>query len=162
MFSSLNSLQSNPVSELGDNVVALESKKYPTAQEDFPGLHKVNAVYVNAYDLDKNLISVNQFMESTGLGGAFHAGVEVYGREYYYSGNFVSFWPTNLGAPREDDAQNGTVRKPHSGIYWHRPTEHGVHVFRKRYFVGYTEYDESRVFVLARVLGERWTTEKLI
>ena len=43
------------------------------------------AVYINVYDLDERVAGLNSVLANVGIGGAYHAGVEVHGEEYVYS-----------------------------------------------------------------------------
>ncbi|EER17678.1 conserved hypothetical protein [Perkinsus marinus ATCC 50983] len=101
-----------------------------------------NAVVLNVYDLDQGIVRLNTILAMVGVGGAFHVGVSVFGKEYYYSG---------IGPP------NGPDDLDPSGVYWHEPTHHDVHVYRQSVYLGSTALTERRVYELVRRLGEFWT-----
>ena len=46
-------------------------------------VNESNAVFLNVYDLSADMLRANHILnEVMNIGGAFHTGVEVYGREY--------------------------------------------------------------------------------
>jgi len=78
-----------------------------------------SAVLLNIYDLNEEwLISNNILQEVLDLGGAFHAGVEVYGREWTFGS---------------------------TGVFDNRPRSHDVHVYRQTIVIGYTNYSPEEV-----------------
>lgn len=88
------------------------------AEDEFEGLDDC-AVLLNIYDLnEKWLIANNIFHEDLEFGGAFHAGVEVYGREWSF-GN--------------------------TGVFFNRPKCHDVHVYRQTIVIGCTNYGPEEV-----------------
>lgn len=89
------------------------------------------AVYLNIYDLNEEYLLANDiFQEVLELGGAFHAGVEVYGREW-------SFGTTGVG--------------------FNRPKTHDVHVYRQSILIGYSQYDPDQVeTIIEDVMNHRW------
>ncbi|KAF4669075.1 hypothetical protein FOL47_002725 [Perkinsus chesapeaki] len=103
-----------------------------------------NAVFLNVYDLDEGVVRLNSIMAKIGLGGAFHVGVSIYGKEYYYSG---------VGPPETAE----DVETDPSGVYWHEPTHHDVHVYRESAYLGSTALSERQVYELVRRLGAFWT-----
>lgn len=78
-----------------------------------------NAVLLHVYDLNEDWLEANDiFRETWEFGGAFHAGVEIYGREWSFN--------------RE-------------GIYYSAPRTHEVHVYRTTVLIGYTKYSREEV-----------------
>merc|ERR1719160_926342 len=77
-----------------------------------------NAVVLNVYDLNEQWLQTNDVLQETLEIGAFHAGVEVYGREWTFSPDGVCY-------------------------SWPRCNE--VHVFRTSIFIGYTKYSQDEV-----------------
>ncbi|KAF4665168.1 hypothetical protein FOZ61_000127 [Perkinsus olseni] len=106
-----------------------------------------NAVFLNVYDLDEGVVRLNTFMSRIGIGGAFHVGVSVFGKEYYYSG---------IGPPSAPDDPDTDP----SGVYWHEPTHHDVHVYRESAYLGSTALTERHVYELVRRLGKFWTVSR--
>jgi hypothetical protein len=90
-----------------------------------------NAVLLNVYDLNEDWLQTNDiFSETLEIGGAFHAGVEVYGQEWSFSPD---------------------------GICQSAPRYHEVHVFRTSILIGYTKYsyDELACIIEDQLCG-RW------
>jgi len=89
------------------------------------------AVLLNIYDLNEEwLISNHIFQEVLDLGGAFHAGVEVYGREWSF-GN--------------------------AGVASMCPRYHDVHVYRQSVVIGYTKYSPEEVeAILEDEMSPKW------
>lgn len=80
---------------------------------------KDGTVLLNIYDLSKEFLLSNDIsQEVLELGGAFHAGVEVYGQEWSFSPD---------------------------GIDFTCPKTHDVHVYRQSIVIGYTSYDPGEV-----------------
>jgi hypothetical protein len=80
---------------------------------------KIGVVQLNIYDLSKEfLISNDISQEVLELGGAFHAGVEVYGQEWSFSPDGVDF---------------------------NCPKTHDIHVFRETIVIGYTHCEPGEV-----------------
>jgi len=90
-----------------------------------------NVVLLNVYDLNEDWLQANDiFQETLELGGAFHAGVEIGGREWSF-GN--------------------------EGVCCTYPRCHDVHVFRTSIFIGYTKYDRDEVTcILEDEMSLRW------
>jgi len=90
-----------------------------------------NAVMLNVYDLSEDWLSANDiFSETMELGGAFHAGVEIYGREWSFG---------------------------YDGICCTWPRCHDVHVYRTSILVGYTKYSADEVVcILEDEMSRRW------
>eukprot|EP00915_Cephaloidophora_sp_WS-2016_P003399 GHVH01004554.1.p1 GENE.GHVH01004554.1~~GHVH01004554.1.p1 ORF type:complete len:366 (+),score=63.52 GHVH01004554.1:56-1153(+) len=70
-------------------------------------------VYLNVYDLDDQFVQVNNALSPL-FTGAFHAGIECYGIEYCY----------------------GMTEEVRSGVYWHKPKQNPVHIFRRSHLLG--------------------------
>eukprot|EP00746_Dinoflagellata_sp_MGD_P125451 gnl/MRDRNA2_/MRDRNA2_60206_c0_seq1.p1 gnl/MRDRNA2_/MRDRNA2_60206_c0~~gnl/MRDRNA2_/MRDRNA2_60206_c0_seq1.p1 ORF type:complete len:243 (-),score=20.51 gnl/MRDRNA2_/MRDRNA2_60206_c0_seq1:243-971(-) len=80
---------------------------------------KDGAVLLNIYDLSKEFLLSNDIsQEVLELGGAFHAGVEVFGQEWSFSPDGVDF---------------------------NYPKTHDVHVYRQTIVIGYTDYEPEEV-----------------
>lgn len=80
------------------------------------------AVLLNIYDLSKEFLLSNDIsQEVLELGGAFHAGVEVYGQEWSFSPDGVNF---------------------------SCPKTHDVHVYRQSIVIGYTQLEPEEVEVI--------------
>jgi len=95
------------------------------------------AVYINVYDLDERVAGLNSVLANVGIGGAYHAGVEVHGEEYVYSQ-----WSQGKNAP---------------GIQKHLPRCHDVHRFRTSVFLGWTPHSRPEVLKIIEQLGKVWT-----
>lgn len=81
-----------------------------------------HAVLLNIYDLDEDWLHTNDiFSDVLEFGGAFHAGVEIFGREWSF----------------------GT-----DGVLASRPKEHDIHVYRQTVVMGYTKYDPEEVLAI--------------
>jgi len=90
-----------------------------------------NAVLLNVYDLSEDWLMANEmFQQTLELGGAFHCGVEIYGREWTF----------------------GT-----DGVFVSRPCFHQTHVYRQTIVIGHTRYcREDVVAVIADELCPKW------
>lgn len=90
-----------------------------------------SAVLLNVYDLTEDYITANDiFQEALDIGGAFHAGVEVYGREFSFA---------------------------RDGIYASIPRVHEVHLWRMAIFIGFTEYTLDEINdIVDDELSESW------
>jgi len=88
-------------------------------------------VKLNIYDLSEDWLLANDlFQEVAELGGAFHAGVEIYGREWTFSSEGVS-----CSWPREND----------------------VHVYRQTIEIGATKYDPAEIAVILEdEMSRKW------
>lgn len=87
-----------------------------------------NAVLLNVYDLSKDWLVANDIFQQTGeLGGAFHCGVEIYGREWTFGKD---------------------------GIFPSQPRWHPIHMYRQTIVVGYTGYSSEDV--AAVIVDELW------
>jgi len=90
-----------------------------------------NAVFLNVYDLNEDWEDTNHiFQEKLAIGGAFHAGVEVFGREWSFN---------------------------RDGIYHSTPRCNDVHVYRTSIFIGYTKYScDAITCILEDELYRSW------
>eukprot|EP00928_Gymnodinium_smaydae_P080720 TRINITY_DN64367_c0_g1_i1.p1 TRINITY_DN64367_c0_g1~~TRINITY_DN64367_c0_g1_i1.p1 ORF type:complete len:226 (-),score=28.39 TRINITY_DN64367_c0_g1_i1:42-719(-) len=78
-----------------------------------------NIVLLNVYDLSTEWLQANELLSDVlNIGGAFHTGVEVYGREYIYGSD---------------------------GITAQQPRCHDVHVYRQSIVVGRTDLNAHQV-----------------
>lgn len=76
-------------------------------------------VWLNVYDLSEEWLLANDvFQEVVDLGGAFHAGVEIYGREWTFGSE---------------------------GVCCQWPRTHDVHVYRQTISMGETKYDPQEI-----------------
>lgn len=93
-----------------------------------------NVVCLNIYDLNTDWLRANELLSDViGIGGAFHAGVEVYGREYVYGS---------------------------TGITIQCPKTHDLHVYRQSVVMGRTRYSAAQVTEKIEVdMRERWRGE---
>lgn len=81
--------------------------------------NKDGVVLLNVYDLSKEFLLSNDIsQEVLELGGAFHAGVEVYGQEWSFSTD---------------------------GVDYNYPKTHDVHVYRQSIVIGYTDLEPEEV-----------------
>jgi hypothetical protein len=84
-----------------------------------------SAVYLNIYDLSEDWLRTNDiFQEALELGGAFHAGVQIYGREWSFST---------------------------TGVDYTCPRQNEVHVYRESILLGYTKYDPEEVAAILQL-----------
>lgn len=86
-------------------------------------------VYLNIYHLDESWSDTNVMSTSIGLGGAFHAGVEIHGREWTYG---------------------------MSGIECGEPRSHQVHVYHDSICLGETSLTVRDVEALVRGMRSDW------
>lgn len=78
-----------------------------------------NAVLLNVYDLSEDWLVANEIFQQTGeLGGAFHCGVEIYGREWTFGKD---------------------------GVFVSRPRWHPIHMYRQTIVIGHTRYSPEDV-----------------
>ena len=81
------------------------------------------------------MAKINQsFLHQMGL-GAFHAGVEVLGDEWYFR-----------YAEHEE-----------SGVVWMRPQAHQVHVYRESVDLGFSELTEGQIRTVLGEMVDQWT-----
>mmetsp|Transcript_1054 Transcript_1054/g.3176 ORF Transcript_1054/g.3176 Transcript_1054/m.3176 type:complete len:362 (+) Transcript_1054:172-1257(+) len=97
----------------------------------------VEQVWVHVYELGQELIT--QPRQKQKLRGAFHTGVEVYGREWSY-GSDIEDAPT--------------------GIIWNNPRRNGMHTFRETLQLGYTTYSPKRVIEIIEDMKEEWPADE--
>jgi hypothetical protein len=90
-----------------------------------------NAVLLNVYDLSEDWLVANDIFQQTGeLGGAFHCGVEIYGREWAFS---------------------------NTGVFASRPRWHPIHKYRQTIVVGYVGYSSEDVAtIMVDELSDEW------
>mmetsp|Transcript_94353 Transcript_94353/g.177594 ORF Transcript_94353/g.177594 Transcript_94353/m.177594 type:complete len:238 (-) Transcript_94353:14-727(-) len=86
-------------------------------------------VYLNVYHLTNNWSKANKFSKPLGLGGAFHAGVEVHGTEYTFG---------------------------LEGITQNEPQKCEFHIFHESVYMGETRLTQMEVAFLLRDLGQEW------
>lgn len=103
-----------------------ESSSSP--EHEFAG----DTVYVNVYDLNEDCRTVNQIANDImQIGGAFHAGLEIHGREWSYG---------------------------EGGVTCSKPRQHEVHVYRQSIVMGTTVKTEQQVKAYMQgVMSMRWT-----
>mmetsp|Transcript_42283 Transcript_42283/g.111831 ORF Transcript_42283/g.111831 Transcript_42283/m.111831 type:complete len:348 (-) Transcript_42283:55-1098(-) len=91
-------------------------------------------VFVRVYDLGQNLLTRwhNCYAKSY---GAFHTGVEVYGREWSF-GMTGDDWST--------------------GITEHEPGQNSDHTFRETLMMGYTKYSARQVHQIINMMKMEW------
>jgi len=101
------------------------------SEDEFDDLAFNGAVLLNIYDLNEEWLLSNEiFQEVLELGGAFHTGVEVYGREW-------SFGTAGVGASC--------------------PRSHDVHVYRRSVLIGYAKCTPEEVeAILEDEMLPRW------
>eukprot|EP00930_Biecheleria_cincta_P083303 TRINITY_DN72900_c0_g1_i1.p1 TRINITY_DN72900_c0_g1~~TRINITY_DN72900_c0_g1_i1.p1 ORF type:complete len:220 (-),score=36.12 TRINITY_DN72900_c0_g1_i1:140-799(-) len=92
------------------------------------------AVYINIYDLNENCQTVNHIANDImQIGGAFHAGIEIYGCEYSYGEN---------------------------GVTCSDPRQHEVHLYRQSIPMGTTLKTDRQVKAFMQgVMNDRWRGE---
>lgn len=87
-------------------------------------------VKLNVYDLNKSWLETNHLLaEVLQIGGAFHAGVEVYGREYFYGDE---------------------------GICMMSPKHHDVHIYRQSVLMGRVNMSSEDVGGIIESLRPEW------
>ena len=88
-------------------------------------------VFLNIYDLNDEWLQSNHISKDIlNIGGAFHAGVEVHGKEWYFG---------------------------QEGIECQAPRHHDVHVYRTSIPMGSTCYPEAEVTrFMTRVMSKQW------
>jgi len=91
-------------------------------------------VLVRVYDLGRTFVTRwhNQVTKSY---GAFHTGVEVYGREWSFGMTFDEY---------------------STGVTWNAPGQNPDHSFRETLFMGYTDLSEKEVLKLVERLKVEW------
>ena len=105
------------------------SSKYPG--QGFTEKNTATQVFLNIYDLNEEWLQSNHISKDVlNIGGAFHAGVEVHGKEWYFG---------------------------QEGIECQEPRQHEVHVYRSSIPMGNTCYPEHEVqrFML-KVMSKQW------
>lgn len=93
---------------------------------------------LHIYDLNKGLVGLNGVLQRLNM-GAFHAGVQVYGKEYAFSGSID-----------EDESFDCC------GIMCHLPKEHDVHIYRDSIVLGRTALSEEQVEALLDRISSFW------
>ena len=88
-------------------------------------------VFLNIYDLNEEWLQSNHISKDLlNIGGAFHAGVEVHGKEWSFG---------------------------EEGISCQAPREHEVHVYRSSIQMGTTCYSEAQLkHLMLRVMAPQW------
>lgn len=88
-------------------------------------------VFLNIYDLNEEWLQSNHISKDVlNIGGAFHAGVEVHGKEWYFG---------------------------QEGIECQEPRQHEVHVYRSSIPMGNTCYPEHEVQrFMHKVMSKQW------
>lgn len=97
-------------------------------------------VTLHVYDLHRGLVGLNGLLRQVGM-AAFHAGVQVYGVEYSFSGRI-----------EEDE---NCPDNP-CGIFCHVPRDHGVHVYRESFVLGRTSLSQGQVEALLDRVSPVW------
>eukprot|EP00929_Paragymnodinium_shiwhaense_P020219 TRINITY_DN13543_c0_g1_i1.p1 TRINITY_DN13543_c0_g1~~TRINITY_DN13543_c0_g1_i1.p1 ORF type:complete len:343 (-),score=66.11 TRINITY_DN13543_c0_g1_i1:117-1073(-) len=92
-------------------------------------------VLVHVYDLGQTFITKNVLNKVAKSYGAFHTGVEVYGKEWSFG---MTFDPLS------------------TGITWNPPGQNPDHTFRETLFMGYTSYSPSQVLRLIQGMKKEW------
>jgi len=90
-------------------------------------------VWLHIYDVFGALEKVNSFMKPVGS-GAFHAGVEVYGKEWSY----------------------GYATEGMEGVYWTKPRCNDRHRYRESVNMGGTPLTETEVLMLVLEMKNHW------
>jgi hypothetical protein len=89
-----------------------------------------NTVLLNLYDLNSNMLKANNiFTDVLAIGGAYHAGVEVYGKEYMYG---------------ED------------GLVWDTPRFSLDNIYKESVVMGQTLLDQQAVDTLVLSMQPHW------
>lgn len=104
--------------------------------------HSRVPVSLHVYDVTQHerVQEINNYLKPLGMGGIFHASVEVYGREYSFGG--ASSLPP--------DQQHET------GIFLSRPKQCPGHHYRETLHLGACELTERQVRAIVRDLKPRW------
>lgn len=96
-------------------------------------------VLLHVYDLDARWSCASSVLKAANL-GAFHAGIEVHGVEFSYSGGHTG---DGVGL---------------SGVVCSSPREHGAHKYRETIELGYTSLSQQACVDRCKRLGEAgWT-----
>jgi hypothetical protein len=103
---------------------------YQNFDEDEPYSPRGSCVYLNIYHLDDSWSDTNIMSQKIGLGGAFHAGVEIHGREWTYG---------------------------KSGIECGEPRCHQVHVYHESICLGETGLTALDVDSVVRRMKSGWS-----
>lgn len=95
---------------------------------------KGHMVWLHVYDLDSVVAHMNElFLQSLNL-GAFHCGVEVLDREWFAS------WGLS----------------DRTGVIWHRPKMHSVHIYKESLFMGESPLSEDEIKVVLCDAMDDW------
>lgn len=105
------------------------------ASERSAGRRHTERVFVRVYDLGTTVLTRGVLNYVAQSYGAFHTGVEVYGREW------------SFGMTLDDKS---------SGITWNPPAQHADHTFRETLSMGYTSMSPSEVFQLIESMRNEW------
>lgn len=95
---------------------------------------KPGRVSLRVYDLGQTVLTRGYNAVNKSY-GAFHTGVEVYGREWSF----------------------GAAPEGYSGIGENPPGENTMHSFRETLFMGYTKYNPEEIYLLIEEMAEEWT-----
>mmetsp|Transcript_96470 Transcript_96470/g.241941 ORF Transcript_96470/g.241941 Transcript_96470/m.241941 type:complete len:251 (+) Transcript_96470:58-810(+) len=132
---------------MGSDAAALAS---PTRRRPVLGgsrTRHVERVLVHVYDLGDSFLTRGLWNSVAKNYGAFHTGVEVYGREYLFG---VAMSGED-GLPIQD--ATGIT-----GISWHTPRDNCDHSYRETLSMGFTTLSQDEVFALVEEMKFDWTS----
>lgn len=96
-------------------------------------------VFMHIYEIGQLPSGVNRWLESMGLAGAWHVGIEVFGREYSYG--------------VEEDLETGISIQI-------RPKGHPIHRYRRSMSLGFTPLAQYSVKKLMKELDREWLSSE--
>ena len=96
-----------------------------------------NKVWLHVYDVTKrsNVQNVNALLKPMGMGGLYHAAIEIHGREYSFGGS--------------QDSQG-------TGIYAYLPKQCPWHNYRESVYLGECELSKKQVRAVLKSMEPRW------
>mmetsp|Transcript_799 Transcript_799/g.1964 ORF Transcript_799/g.1964 Transcript_799/m.1964 type:complete len:235 (-) Transcript_799:123-827(-) len=117
-----------------DEALGLSPKLQPgRCPSEAPSRASGSAVFLNIYHLNGRWEQSNKISgDLLGLGGAFHAGVEVFGSEWTFG---------------------------YEGIYCHDPRDHTVHMYHQSIFMGDTACEPEEVADIITEMCKEWLAE---
>eukprot|EP00928_Gymnodinium_smaydae_P053872 TRINITY_DN37773_c0_g1_i1.p1 TRINITY_DN37773_c0_g1~~TRINITY_DN37773_c0_g1_i1.p1 ORF type:complete len:333 (+),score=71.35 TRINITY_DN37773_c0_g1_i1:117-1001(+) len=121
----------------GQNAVRIQQQGAPAAARsaNAPGRIYRERVLVRVYDLGNSFVTRGMLNRMTKSYGAFHTGVEVYGRE----------WSFGM-----------TLEEGITGVTWNPPGQNPDHTFRETLSMGYTSFSSTQVERLIEVMMQEW------
>mmetsp|Transcript_98821 Transcript_98821/g.283880 ORF Transcript_98821/g.283880 Transcript_98821/m.283880 type:complete len:301 (+) Transcript_98821:67-969(+) len=107
-------------------------------------------VLVHVYDLGDSFLTRSLWNSVAKSYGAFHTGVEVYGREWLFG--------VAIGLEGDSEMVVDMFIPDTTGICWHAPKANVDHSFRETLSMGFTALSESELMALIEQMKLEWTS----